>query len=74
MTRRGNEKDMMEAYFIGLMSSSGYRKKDLSKPIVGIVNSYTDVNPGHKPFYELVRYVKEGRKAPGCILSCPSVT
>ena len=65
MTRRGNEKDMMEAYFIGLMSSSGYRKKDLSKPIVGIVNSYTDVNPGHKPFYELVRYVKEGIWAAG---------
>ena len=65
MTRRGNEKDMMEAYFIGLMNSSGYRKKDLSKPIIGIVNSYTDVNPGHKPFYELVRYVKEGVWAAG---------
>ena len=65
MTRRGNEKDMMEAYFIGLMSSSGYRKKDLSKPIIGIVNSYTDVNPGHKPFYELVKYVKEGIWAAG---------
>jgi dihydroxy-acid dehydratase len=56
---------MMEAYYIGLMSASGYRKKDLAKPVIGIVNSYTDVNPGHKPFYELVKYVKEGIWAAG---------
>lgn len=65
MPKRGNEKDMTEAYWIGLMSSSGYRKKDLGKPVIGIVNSYTDANPGHKPFAELVRYVKEGVWAAG---------
>ena len=65
MSRRGNEKDMTEGYFIGLMSSSGYRKKDIRKPIIGIINSYTDVNPGHKPFAELVKYVKEGIWAAG---------
>lgn len=65
MPKRGNEKDVMEAYWIGLMSSSGYRKKDLAKPVIGIVNSYTDANPGHKPFAELVKYVKEGIWAAG---------
>ncbi|QDR81544.1 dihydroxy-acid dehydratase [Sporomusa termitida] len=65
MPKRGNENDMMEAYWIGLMSSSGYRKKDLAKPVIGIVNSYTDANPGHKPFAELVKYVKEGIWAAG---------
>ena len=65
MFRRGQEKDMTEAYFIGLMNSAGYRKKDIAKPIIGIVNSYTDVNPGHKPFAELVKYVKEGIWAAG---------
>ena len=65
MPRRGNEKDVTEAYFIGLMSSSGYRKKDIAKPIIGIVNSFTEVNPGHKPFGELVKYVKEGIWAAG---------
>jgi dihydroxy-acid dehydratase len=65
MSRRGNEKDMTEAYFIGLMNSVGYRKKDIAKPIIGIVNSFTDVNPGHKPFAELVKYVKEGIWAAG---------
>ncbi|KYZ75926.1 dihydroxy-acid dehydratase [Anaerosporomusa subterranea] len=56
---------MTEAYFVGLMSSAGYRKKDIQKPIIGIINSYTDVNPGHKPFAELVQYVKEGIWAAG---------
>ena len=65
MLKRGNEKDIMEAYFVGLMSASGYRKKDITKPIIGIVNSFTDVNPGHKPFAELVKYVKEGIWAAG---------
>lgn len=65
MPKRGNEKDMMEAYFIGLMSASGYRKKDLAKPIIGIVNSFTDANPAHKPFAELVKHVKEGIWAAG---------
>ncbi len=49
-----------EAYYVGLMSSVGYRKKDLEKPIIGVVNSWNDVNPGHKPLKELVNYVKEG--------------
>lgn len=52
--------DPQEAYYVGLMNSCGYRSKDLEKPIIGIVNSYTDVNPGHKVFSELVKYVKEG--------------
>jgi dihydroxy-acid dehydratase len=42
------------------MSACGYREKDLRKPMIGIVNSYTDVNPGHKVLKELVQYVKEG--------------
>ena len=65
MPKRGDEKDMMEAYYIGLMSASGYRKQDLHKPVIGIVNSASEVNPGHKPFYDLVKYVKEGIWAAG---------
>ena len=49
-----------EAYYVGRVNACGYRMKDLKKPIVGIVNSCTDVNPGHKAFGELVKYVKEG--------------
>ena len=66
MYRRGNDQDMTEAYFIGLMGSVGYRKKDISgKPVIGIVNSWNDVNPGHKPLRELAGNVKEGVWAAG---------
>ena len=54
-----------EAYFVGLMNSCGYRTEDLKKPIIGIANSYTDVNPGHRAFKQLVEYVKEGIWAAG---------
>ena len=65
MMRRGNAKDLTEAYYIGLMNSVGYRNKDLAKPVIGIVNSWNDVNPGHKPFAQLAGYVKEGIWAAG---------
>lgn len=65
MFRRGNSKDMTEAYYIGLMSSVGYRKKDFSKPVIGVVNSWNDVNPGHKPLAQLAVNVKEGIWAAG---------
>lgn len=52
--------DKTYAYYIGLMHACGYRDKDLRKPSIGIVNSFTDVNPGHKPFRELANCVKEG--------------
>ena len=54
-----------EGYYVGLMNACGYRTKDLEKPIIGIVNSFTDVNPGHRAFKELVGYVKEGVWAAG---------
>lgn len=54
-----------EAYYMGLMNSVGYRDKDIRKPLIGIVNSWNDVNPGHKPLKELAQYVKEGVWAAG---------
>lgn len=60
-----NPDDITEAYYVGMMCGSGYRTKDLRKPVIAVVNSWTDVNPGHKPLFELVRYVKEGIWAGG---------
>ncbi|MDR1708301.1 MAG: dihydroxy-acid dehydratase [Candidatus Accumulibacter sp.] len=65
MPRTGHIEDKTEAYYVGLMNSVGYRKKDLARPIVGVVNSWNDVNPGHKPFRELAQIVKEGVWAAG---------
>ena len=50
------------------MHSVGYRRKDLEKPQIAVVNSWTDVNPGHQPLRELAQRVKEGIWAAG---GCP---
>ncbi|MCQ4764236.1 dihydroxy-acid dehydratase [Cloacibacillus evryensis] len=63
--KRGDPRNITEAYYEGLMSSVGYRGKDLAKPIIGVVNSCNDVNPGHKPLSQLALYVKEGVWAAG---------
>ena len=65
MPRKGHFEDKTEAYYVGLMNSCGYRKKDLTKPVIGVVNSWNDVNPGHKPFRELAQVVREGIWAAG---------
>jgi dihydroxy-acid dehydratase len=62
---RGRPEEITEAYYRGLMYSAGYRSKDLDKPMVAVVNSWTDVNPGHLPFKYLVERVKEGIWAEG---------
>jgi dihydroxy-acid dehydratase len=49
-----------EAYYYGLMSATGLREKDIAKPVIGIVNSWTEANPGHKPLKDLAASVKEG--------------
>ena len=54
-----------EAYYVGLMNACGYRTEDLRKPIIGVVNSATDVNPAHRAFGDLVKYFKEGIWAAG---------
>lgn len=64
---KGNHdpEDPQEAYFVGLMNACGYRTQDLRKPVIGIAGSYTDVNPGHRPFKQLAEYVREGIWAAG---------
>jgi dihydroxy-acid dehydratase len=57
---RGRPDDITEAYYRGLMHAVGYRSKDLEKPQIAVVNSWTDVNPGHQPLKELSLRVKEG--------------
>ena len=64
---KGNRRpeDPQEGYYVGLMNACGYRISDLKKPVIGIANSYTDVNPGHRSLAELVKFVKEGIWAAG---------
>jgi len=53
------------AYYVGLMNACGYRDKDVEKPTIGIANSWSEFNPGHRPLRELAQYVKEGVWAAG---------
>lgn len=62
---RGRPEDITEAYYRGLMHAVGYRSKDLDKPQIAVVNSWTDVNPGHQPLKDLSLRVKEGIWAAG---------
>ncbi len=62
---RGRPEEITEAYYRGLMHAVGYRKKDLDKPQIAVVNSWTDVNPGHLPLKDLSQRVKEGIWAAG---------
>ncbi len=63
--RRGRPETITEAYYRGLMHSVGYRRTDLEKPQIAVVNSWTDVNPGHQPLKQLGQRVKEGIWAAG---------
>ncbi len=58
--KRGHAEDITETYYIGWLRALGTRRQDLEKPQIAIVNSWSDVNPGHKPLGELARYVREG--------------
>ncbi len=62
---RGRPEEITEAYYRGLMHASGYRSQDMEKPLIAVVNSWTDVNPGHLPFKYLAERVKEGIWAAG---------
>ena len=63
--RRGQPDEITEAYYRGLMHAVGFRRKDLDKPQIAVVNSWTDVNPGHQPLRDLAARVKEGIWAAG---------
>lgn len=65
--KRGSFEDITETYYRGLMQSVGFRDIDLEKPVIAVVNSWTDVNPGHVLFDRLARIVKEGIWASGGI-------
>lgn len=56
--------DMLEglagAYPRSIYKAMGYDDKDFKKPLIGIVNSWTDANPGHAHLRKLSEHVKNG--------------
>ena len=53
------------AYPRAMFKSVGYTKKDLSKPIIGVVISYSEMHPGSYTNKELAQFVKSGIWAAG---------
>ncbi|ADY73418.1 Dihydroxy-acid dehydratase [Desulfurobacterium thermolithotrophum DSM 11699] len=48
-----------------LMMATGIQRKDIDKPLIGIVSSWTDLVPGHADMFSLERFIERGIAAAG---------
>lgn len=53
------------AYPRALYRAMGFADADFSKPLIGVVNSWSEVNPGHFHLRQLAEWVKEGVRQAG---------
>ncbi len=57
--------DSLQAYRRALFRGCGYSYQDMEKPLIAIVNSWNEINPGHIHLRKLSKFVKEGVKEAG---------
>lgn len=80
-----NSKRRGEAYFANeglwgfihrsFTKSMGYTEEDLAKPVIGICNTFSELNKCHSHFNELVDYVKRGVwQAGGLPMEFPTIS
>ncbi len=48
-----------------LLMATGLQRKDLEKPLIGIISSWTDLVPGHADMFPLERFIERGVAAAG---------
>ncbi len=48
-----------------LMMATGLQRKDIDKPLIGIISSWTDLVPGHVDMFSLERLIERGIAAAG---------
>ena len=60
--KRGDRTGMLRN---ALLKSMGYTDADIEKPIIGIINTWAETNPGHVHFRQLSEAVKRGVWAAG---------
>jgi dihydroxy-acid dehydratase len=65
MTGHGLFEGLHGAYPRALYRAMGYQDADFSKPLIGIVNSWSEVNPGHFHLRQLAEWVKQGVREAG---------
>lgn len=49
----------------GLMYGMGYSKEEIDRPLIGVVNSWNEYNPGHVHLDKLAQRVKQGVREAG---------
>jgi len=59
------EADSLLAYRRALLRGCGYSYQDLEKPLIAIVNSWNEINPGHIHLRKLSEFVKNGVRDAG---------
>ncbi|MHA1785286.1 MAG: dihydroxy-acid dehydratase [Candidatus Helarchaeota archaeon] len=57
--------DPSKAYLRALYKATGLNDTDLRKPLIAVVNSWNEFNPGHSHLNKLAEFVKQGIKAAG---------
>jgi dihydroxy-acid dehydratase len=65
MTQRGVFQGLKGAYPRALYRPMGFRDQDFEKPLIGVANSWSEVNPGHFHLRALAEWVKEGIRQAG---------
>jgi dihydroxy-acid dehydratase len=65
MTENGIFSGIHGAYPRALYRAMGYTDDDFRKPLIGVVNSWDEVNPGHFHLRQLADWVKQGIREAG---------
>ena len=65
MTKSGIFEGPHGAYPRALYRAMGYQDADFNRPLIGIVNSWSEVNPGHFHLRQLAEWVKQGVREAG---------
>jgi len=65
MANQGIFDGLHGAYPRALYRAMGYQDADFSKPLIGIVNSWSEVNPGHFHLRQLAEWIKQGVREAG---------
>jgi dihydroxy-acid dehydratase len=65
MAEKGIFAGLHGAYPRALYRAMGYQDRDFGQPLIGIVNSWSEVNPGHFHLRQLSEWVKQGVREAG---------
>jgi dihydroxy-acid dehydratase len=65
MIRNWNEESLDHRN--ALLYAMGISEEDAKRPVIGLVNSWNEMNPGHFPFKEVIPLMKEAIYNEGCL-------